>query len=73
VPYRYGVPGVGLVVQAVWARVLTISGTFSDLVDYVTFVELLFLALSVAAVFACGTSSQKAPDPIARSAIHFCQ
>jgi APA family basic amino acid/polyamine antiporter len=37
--------------QAVWASLLTLSGTYSDLVDYVVFAVLLFYVLTIAAVF----------------------
>ena len=48
---RGSVPGVALIVQAIWACVLTLSGSYSDLLDYVIFAQLLFYVLTVAAVF----------------------
>jgi len=45
------VPGTALVVQCVWASLLCLSGTYSDLLDYVVFAALLFFVLIVAAVF----------------------
>ena len=48
---RGAVPGVALIVQAIWACVLTLSGSYSDLLDYVIFAQLLFYVLTVAAVF----------------------
>jgi basic amino acid/polyamine antiporter, APA family len=48
---RHGVPGASLIMQAAWASLLTVSGTYSDLVDYVVFAGLLFYVLTVAAVF----------------------
>ncbi len=48
---RHGVPAASLVMQAGWASLLTLSGTYSDLVDYVVFAVLLFYVLTVAAVF----------------------
>lgn len=45
------VPGVALIVQAIWACLLTLSGSYSDLLDYVIFAQLLFYVLTVAAVF----------------------
>jgi len=44
-----GTPTVALVLQGVWAAVLTLSGTYGDLLDYVIFAALLFYALTVAA------------------------
>ena len=48
---RSGVPGRGLVLQAVWASLLTLSGTYSDLLDYVIFAALLFYVLTILGVF----------------------
>jgi APA family basic amino acid/polyamine antiporter len=44
-------PVVSLVVQCVWACLLTLSGTYSDLLDYVIFAVLLFYMLTIAGVF----------------------
>ncbi len=46
-----GVPQSGLVVQCVWACVLTLSGTYSDLLDYVIFAVLVFYVLTIAGLF----------------------
>ncbi|HWQ56331.1 MAG TPA: amino acid permease [Bryobacteraceae bacterium] len=48
---RHSVPGYSLALQACWAGLLTLSGTYSDLVDYVIFAALLFYLMTVAAVF----------------------
>jgi basic amino acid/polyamine antiporter, APA family len=48
---RRSVPAFALVLQGVWASVLALSGTYSDLLDYVIFAQLLFYVLTVAAVF----------------------
>jgi APA family basic amino acid/polyamine antiporter len=48
---RHGVPAASLLMQAAWASLLTVSGTYSDLVDYVVFAVLLFYVLTIAAVF----------------------
>lgn len=45
------VPSVSLIMQAAWASLLTVSGTYSELVDYVVFAVLLFYVLTIAAVF----------------------
>jgi basic amino acid/polyamine antiporter, APA family len=45
------VPGTALVVQGVWASLLCLSGTYSDLLDYVVFAALIFFVLVVSAVF----------------------
>ena len=48
---RKSVPGVALAVQAVWASLLCLSGTYSDLLDYVMFAILVFYILTVAGIF----------------------
>ncbi len=44
-------PVVSLVVQGVWACALTLTGTYSDLLDYVIFAVLLFYILTIAGLF----------------------
>ncbi len=44
---------------AVWAALLTLSGTYSDLLDYVIFAALLFYVLTVAGLFVL---RKKRPD-----------
>ncbi|MBI3952294.1 MAG: amino acid permease [Acidobacteria bacterium] len=46
-----GVPAAGLILQAVWASLLTLSGTYGDLLDYVIFAALLFYVLTVIGIF----------------------
>jgi APA family basic amino acid/polyamine antiporter len=46
-----GVPAVGLWVQAIWSTVLCLSGTYSQLLDYVIFAALIFNILVVSSVF----------------------
>jgi basic amino acid/polyamine antiporter, APA family len=48
---RAHVPGAALKLQAIWASVLALSGTYSDLLDYVVFAQLMFYVLTVAAIF----------------------
>jgi basic amino acid/polyamine antiporter, APA family len=48
---RHGVPATGLILQCVWAITLCLSGTYSDLLDYVIATVLLFYALTIAGVF----------------------
>ncbi len=45
------VPAFALGIQGAWAAVLAISGTYSDLLDYVIFAQLFFYVLTVGAVF----------------------
>jgi len=44
-------PNVSLAAQCAWACLLTLSGTYSDLLDYVIFAVLLFYILTIAGVF----------------------
>ncbi|MGZ7066517.1 MAG: APC family permease, partial [Candidatus Aminicenantales bacterium] len=48
---RKSVPGTALVVQCVWASLLCLSGTYSDLLDYVIFAVLVFFVLIVSGIF----------------------
>jgi APA family basic amino acid/polyamine antiporter len=48
---RYRTPAISLVVQAVWAALLTLTGTYSELLDYVIFAVVLFYILTVVGVF----------------------
>jgi APA family basic amino acid/polyamine antiporter len=45
-----GVPANGLWFQAAWASLLCLSGTYSDLLDYVVFAVLIFYVLTIAGV-----------------------
>jgi len=44
-------PQFALVIQAVWTSILTLSGSYGDLLDYVVFAVLIFYILTVAGVF----------------------
>ena len=57
------VPSVALVVQGVWACLLTLTGSYSDLLDYVIFAQLLFYVLAVGAVFRLRVKRPDAPRP----------
>jgi APA family basic amino acid/polyamine antiporter len=48
---RRSVPGIALLVQAAWACVLCLSGTYGDLLDYVIFAVLVFYILTVIGIF----------------------
>lgn len=49
--HRYRTPGAAIIFQSVWAVVLTVSGTFAQLVDYVTFGDWIFFGLTVAGIY----------------------
>lgn len=46
-----GVPARALVIQGFWTSLLCLSGTYSDLLDYVVFTVLLFYILTLSSVF----------------------
>jgi len=48
---RYKTPAAGLLVQAVWATLLCISGSYSQLLDYIMFAVLVFYILTIAGLF----------------------
>lgn len=48
---RYKTPTASLVIQAVWAIVLTLTGTFDQLFTYVIFAGWIFYALGAAGIF----------------------
>ncbi len=58
-----GVPRNGLVLQFVWASLLAISGTYSDLLDYVIFAVLIFYVLTIAAIFVLRRNRPDAERP----------
>jgi basic amino acid/polyamine antiporter, APA family len=60
---KYHTPAISLLVQALWAGLLTLSGTYSELLDYVIFAVVLFYILTIAAVFQLRRSRPDAPRP----------
>jgi APA family basic amino acid/polyamine antiporter len=56
---RSGVPVYGLVLQGAWSAVLALSGTYSDLLDYVIFAAMLFYVLTIVGIFVL---RRRAPD-----------
>ena len=48
---KRSVPAAALVVQGIWAGLLCLSGTYSELLDYVVFAVLVFYILTVIGVF----------------------
>ncbi len=60
---KYHTPGVSLIVQALWAGLLTLTGTYSELLDYVVFAVVLFYILTIAGVFELRRARRDAPRP----------
>jgi basic amino acid/polyamine antiporter, APA family len=48
---RLHTPVFSLIIQAIWTAVLVLSGTYSNLLDYVIFAALLFYVLTVCGLF----------------------
>jgi APA family basic amino acid/polyamine antiporter len=48
---KSSVPANALIVQAIWASILCLSGTYSQILDYVIFAVLLFYMLTIGGVF----------------------
>jgi basic amino acid/polyamine antiporter, APA family len=60
---RYRTPVAGLVVQALWAIVLCLSGTYSQLLDYIIFAVLIFYILTIAGLFVLRVKRPHAERP----------
>ncbi|HVB57881.1 MAG TPA: amino acid permease [Candidatus Acidoferrales bacterium] len=48
---RHSVPSTALIVQGVWASVLCLSGTYSQLLDFLIFAVLIFYILTLSGLF----------------------
>lgn len=48
---KYKTPVAGLLVQGVWTMLLCVSGSYSQLLDYIIFAELIFYILTIGSVF----------------------
>ena len=57
-------PAFALVIQAVWTCVLCLSGTYSQLLDYVIFAALLFYLLTAVSLFALRRTRPQAERPV---------
>jgi APA family basic amino acid/polyamine antiporter len=60
---RYKTPAAGLLVQAVWAVMLCVSGSYSQLLDYIIFAVLVFYILTIAGLFVLRFKQPDAPRP----------
>ena len=61
---RYQTPAPALGLQAVWTCVLCVSGTYSQLLDYVIFAALLFYVLTGLSLFALRLRRPQLPRPV---------
>ncbi len=60
---KNGVPGFAIVVQGVWSVLLCLSGTYSNLLDYVIFAVLIFFTLTILAIFILRVKRPDIPRP----------
>jgi len=60
---RSAVPVKALVIQGVWTCLLTLTGTYSQLLDYVIFANLLFYALTALSLFVLRAKRPELPRP----------
>ena len=60
---RYRTPAAGLFVQACWTAVLCISGSYSQLLDYIIFAVLVFYILTIVGLFVLRFKRPDAPRP----------
>jgi APA family basic amino acid/polyamine antiporter len=60
---RYKTPVAGLLIQAAWTILLCVSGSYSQLLDYIIFAELVFYILTIAGLFVLRVKRPDAPRP----------
>ncbi len=60
---KHRTPAVSLMVQAAWASLLTLTGTYNDLLDYVIFAVMLFYILTILGLFRLRRTRPDAPRP----------
>jgi APA family basic amino acid/polyamine antiporter len=60
---RYRTPAAGLFVQACWTAVLCISGSYSQLLDYIIVAVLVFYILTIVGLFVLRFKRPDAPRP----------
>jgi len=59
----YNVPSKALWLQAVWASVLCLSGSYGSLLDYCTFASLVFYIVTISALFYLRKTEPNTPRP----------
>ncbi len=60
---RFRTPMIGLVVQAIWTTILCVSGSYSQLLDYIIFAALVFYILTIGGLFVLRRKQPDAPRP----------
>jgi APA family basic amino acid/polyamine antiporter len=60
---KHATPANALILQGIWSAVLALSGSYSDLLTYVTFASLAFNALTVVGLFVLRAKKPDAERP----------
>ncbi len=60
---KYHTPAAGLMVQAAWTVLLCVSGSYSQLLDYIIFAVLVFYILTILGLFVLRVTRPDAPRP----------
>jgi APA family basic amino acid/polyamine antiporter len=60
---KFQTPALSIVIQAVWASILTLSGTFEQLFTYVIFVSIIFWIFAAVSVFVLRKKLPDLPRP----------
>jgi basic amino acid/polyamine antiporter, APA family len=60
---EFKTPMAGLIVQAIWTIILCVSGSYSQLLDYIIFAALLFYMLTIVGLFVLRRKQPDAPRP----------
>jgi APA family basic amino acid/polyamine antiporter len=60
---KYRTPAWSLVIQCVWACILSISGSYAQLLDYIIFAVVMFYILTLLSVFALRRKRPHEPRP----------
>jgi basic amino acid/polyamine antiporter, APA family len=60
---KYKTPVAGLLIQGAWTVILCVSGSYSQLLDYIIFAELVFYILTIAGLFVLRFKRPDAPRP----------
>lgn len=60
---KFGVPEFSLWIQAIWASLLCLSGTYGDLLDYTVFASLIFYVITIGGIIVLRKKEPHTPRP----------